>query len=79
MYALEIHLTRIVTPYLLNVYLPTGIFTIMSWVSFIIPVDIIAARVALLVTLILVLINIFTYVTYVLLKYVPVCFFFRIS
>jgi hypothetical protein len=65
MYALEVHMTRIVTQYLLNVYLPTGIFVIMSWVSFIIPVEIIAARVVLLVTLTLVLINMFNKVTYV--------------
>ncbi len=63
MYALEVHMTRIVTQYLLNVYLPTGIFVIMSWVSFIIPVEIIAARVVLLVTLTLVLINMFNKVT----------------
>jgi len=63
MYALEIHMTRIVTQYLLNVYMPTGVFVIISWVSFIIPVEIIAARVVLLVTLTLVLINMFNKVT----------------
>lgn len=63
MYALEFSLSRIVTQYLLNVYLPTGIFVIISWVSFIIPVEIIAARVVLLITLTLVLINMFNKVT----------------
>ena len=40
-----------------------GVFVIISWVSFIIPVEIIAARVVLLVTLTLVLINMFNKVT----------------
>jgi len=39
------------------------VFVIISWVSFIIPVEIIAARVVLLVTLTLVLINMFNKVT----------------
>ena len=59
MYSLEIHLTRFVTPYLLNVYLPTGIFVLMSWISFFIPAKIIAARITLLITICLVLINSF--------------------
>ncbi len=63
MYSLEIHLTRFVTPYLLNVYLPTGIFVLMSWVSFFIPAQIIAARITLLITLCLVLINSFNNAT----------------
>ena len=63
MYALEIRLRRYVSPYLLSVYLPTGIFVVVSWVSFLIPVDIISARIVLLVTLVLVLINKFNYVT----------------
>lgn len=59
MYSLEIHLTRFVSPYLLNVYLPTGIFVLMSWISFFIPAKIIAARITLLITICLVLINSF--------------------
>lgn len=30
-YGLAIHLSRCVSPYLLNVYLPTAIFVVMSW------------------------------------------------
>ena len=41
----------------------SGVFVIISWVSFIIPVEIIAARVVLLVTLTLVLINMLNKVT----------------
>ena len=43
-YGLEIHLSRCVSPYLLNVYLPTAIFVVMSWVSFLIPTDVVPAR-----------------------------------
>ena len=31
-YGMEIKLSRCVSPYLLNVYLPTAIFVVMSWV-----------------------------------------------
>ncbi|TRY80782.1 hypothetical protein TCAL_13054 [Tigriopus californicus] len=63
MFALEIRLRRYVSPYILSCFLPTGIFVVVSWVSFLIPADIIAARIVLLVTLVLVLINKFNYVT----------------
>ena len=63
MYGLEIHLSRCVSPYLLNVYLPTAIFVVMSWVSFLIPTDVVPARIVLLVTLCLVIINTFNNVT----------------
>ena len=62
-YGLEIHLSRCVSPYLLNVYLPTAIFVVMSWVSFLIPTDVVPARIVLLVTLCLVIINTFNNVT----------------
>ena len=62
-YGLAIHLSRCVSPYLLNVYLPTAIFVVMSWVSFLIPTDVVPARIVLLVTLCLVIINTFNNVT----------------
>merc|ERR1712223_1211407 len=62
-YGLEIKLSRCVSPYLLNVHLPTAIFVVMSWVSFLIPTDVVPARIVLLVTLCLVIINTFNNVT----------------
>ena len=40
-----------------------GLFVIVSWISFLIPMDVIPGRMALLVTLFLVLVNIFNNVT----------------
>ena len=41
----------------------SGLFVIVSWISFLIPMDVIPGRMALLVTLFLVLVNIFNNVT----------------
>ena len=47
-----------------NTYLSNaGLFVIVSWISFLIPMDVIPGRMALLVTLFLVLVNIFNTVT----------------
>jgi hypothetical protein len=40
-------------------YLPSGLFVVVSWVSFLIPPEIVAGRMSLLITLFLVLVNIF--------------------
>ena len=40
-----------------------GLFVIVSWISFLIPMDVIPGRMGLLVTLFLVLVNIFNTVT----------------
>ncbi len=53
----EITLRRNRLTYILNYYFPSGMFVIVSWVSFLIPPDSIPGRMALLVTLFLVLIN----------------------
>ena len=45
--------------YLLNYYLPSTIIVMASWVSFVIPVHIVPGRMALIITLLLVLINLF--------------------
>ena len=42
-----------------QVYLPAGMFVVVSWVSFLIKPEVVPGRMALLVTLFLVLINIF--------------------
>jgi len=59
----QVQLRRRRTPVLLQVYLPTSLFVIVSWTSFIIPPEDVGGRMALLVTLFLVLVNIFTSVT----------------
>merc|ERR1711874_522483 len=59
----EMVLQRHVSHYLITYYLPSGLFVIVSWISFVVPPDIIPGRMALLVTLFLVLVNIFNTVT----------------
>lgn len=40
-----------------------GLFVVVSWISFVVPPDVIPGRMALLITLFLVLVNIFNSVT----------------
>ncbi len=47
----------------MKVYLTTGLFVVVSWISFIVPPEVVPGRMALLVTLFLVLVNIFNSVT----------------
>jgi hypothetical protein len=49
--------------YITLYYLPSSLFVIVSWVSFLIPPEIVAGRMAMLITLLLVLINLFTSIT----------------
>ena len=44
--------------YLLNYYLPSALFVIVSWATFVIPVDAIPGRIGLIITTLLSLINI---------------------
>merc|ERR1712133_335953 len=44
-------------------YLPSGLFVVVSWISFLIPVNAIPGRMILIVTLFLALINMFNTVT----------------
>jgi len=53
----EMVLQRYVSTYIITYYLPSGLFVIVSWISFLIPMDVIPGRMALLVTLFLVLVN----------------------
>ena len=41
----------------------SGLFVVVSWISFVVPPDVIPGRMALLITLFLVLVNIFNNVT----------------
>ena len=45
--------------YVVIYYLPTSLFVITSWASFLIPPEVVAGRMAMLITLFLVLVNIF--------------------
>ena len=46
------------TPFFMNVYLPTGLLTLSSFIGFLIPADMVPGRMALLVTTFLMLVNI---------------------
>ena len=51
-------LERSFTPFLMNTYLPTTLLTVVSFIGFLIPVDMVPGRMALLVTIFLTLVNI---------------------
>ena len=51
-------LARNPSPFYINTYLPTGLLTIISFIGFVIPVDLVPGRMALLVTIFLMLVNI---------------------
>ena len=55
----EVQLTRHRNRYVMYTHMPSALFVCVSWISFVVPVEAIPGRIALLVTLILVLINIF--------------------
>ena len=56
---IEITFTRHKLKYLYVYYLPSGLFVVVSWASFLIPPEIVPGRMAMLITLFLVLTNIF--------------------
>jgi len=60
----QVKLQRKQMQFLVQVYLPSFMFVIVSWVSFLIKPEVVPGRMALLVTLFLVLINIFNSVRY---------------
>ena len=55
----EIQLRRHKAKYILQYYCTSGLFVVVSWVSFLVPPEIIPGRMAMLITLFLVLTNIF--------------------
>ena len=59
----ELTLKRKISHYIITCYFPSGMFVVVSWISFLVPPEIIPGRMALLVTVFLVLINIFNAVT----------------
>ena len=59
----ELTLERKVSHYIITYYLPSGMFVIVSWISFLVPPDIVPGRMTLLVTVFLVLVNIFNTIT----------------
>ncbi|XP_023327258.1 glycine receptor subunit alpha-2 [Eurytemora carolleeae] len=59
----QLTLKRKVSHYIITCYLPSGMFVIVSWISFLIPPDIVPGRMTLLITVFLVLVNIFNTIT----------------
>merc|ERR1711872_939615 len=55
----QVKLQRKQMQYVVQVYLPSAMFVIVSWVSFLVKPEVVPGRMAMLVTLFLVLINIF--------------------
>ena len=53
----ELVMARSLTPFLMNVYIPTYLLTSASFIGFLIPVDMVPGRMALLVTIFLMLVN----------------------
>ena len=51
-------LDRSICPFFMNIYLPTSLLTMASFIGFLIPVDKVPGRMALLVTIFLMLVNI---------------------
>ncbi len=58
-YGWRITLKRQLGSHVIATYLPTGLFVIASWISFLIPPDIVPGRMTLLVTLLLMEVNTF--------------------
>ena len=69
----EMILTRRMSHYMITYYLPSSLFVVVSWTSFLIPSEDIQGRMALLVTLFLVLVS---YKLEYANKYEPVFFVF---
>merc|ERR1711953_665479 len=59
----KLYMERKMTHYVITYYLPSGLFVVVSFTSFLIPSDDIQGRMALLVTLFLILVNIFNTTT----------------
>ena len=51
-------LRRSVKPFIINVYLPTSLLVVVSFIGFLIPADMVPGRMALIVTTFLMLVNI---------------------
>ena len=59
----EVKLKRHISRYVMHNHMTSGLFVCVSWISFVIPTEAIPGRMALLITLLLVLVNIFNSAT----------------
>ena len=59
----EMRLRRKIYHYIITYYLPSAMFVSVSWISFLIPPDNVPGRMAMLITVFLVLVNIFNTIT----------------
>ena len=57
-------LKRVPKSYFINTYVPSGLLALIAAIGFVIPVDMVPGRMALLVTIFLMLVNISTMVNY---------------
>ena len=53
MYGVEILLTRVLTPYILSLYLPSSILVIIAWLSHLLPHPILRLSLQLIISMIL--------------------------
>merc|ERR1711953_1227914 len=58
----NVDISRQYHKHLVVYYIPSGLFVLISWTSFIIPPDVVAGRMGLLITVLLCLVNIFNVV-----------------
>ena len=59
----ELTLRRKMSHYIITYYFPAGMFVIVSWISFLVPPESVPGRMTILVTVFLVLVNIFNSIT----------------
>ena len=59
----ELTLHRKMSHYIVTYYFPAGMFVIVSWISFLVPPESVPGRMTILVTVFLVLVNIFNSIT----------------
>ena len=59
----ELTLSRKMAFYIITYYFPTGMFVIVSWISFLVPPESVPGRMTILVTVFLCLVNIFNSIT----------------
>ena len=57
----QVELKRNTSPFYTNIYLPSGLLTIISFIGFVIPVDQVPGRMALLITIFLMFVNLSSY------------------
>merc|ERR1712079_650783 len=55
----KLTLTRNYSKYIINYYLPSFLFVTVSWISFLIPPEVVPGRLGVLITVLLVLVNLF--------------------